>query len=53
VPVGEKRGRSYTRSATLQAMREKVRLPKVFDDPFTLVASAKKYLPGLEPKRLL
>ena len=34
VPEGEKRGRCYTASPTVAAIRQKLRLPKKADDPF-------------------
>ncbi|MBI4512706.1 MAG: Fic family protein [Gemmatimonadetes bacterium] len=46
---GERRGRYYTASPTLQAIRERVREPRGVPDPFTEGASPETlFLPGLE-----
>ena len=48
-PVGEKRGRCYSASQDLKAMRDAVRRPRRIEDPFKLVDSGMPFLPGMKP----
>ena len=49
VPVGEKRGRSYTPAPEVAKIRQKLRLPKSTDDPFDAGSQAQKRDDPAEP----
>jgi Fic family protein len=49
-PVGEKRGRCYSASPELKAMREAIRRPRRIEDPFDAPEAESPFLPGMQPR---
>lgn len=47
VPEGEKRGRFYVASDSARRAAERVKIPKILEDPY---ADAEPYLPGITPE---